>query len=128
MVEGAGGAAVPVNRSGLSLASLAAELSLPCLIACAPGLGTLHHTLATCAYLETMGAPMAGFVFSHREAQIPETCADNRATLQALTGLPCFGELPFCRELTVGGKAFQARAASWYAPVAPALTAWWNRE
>ena len=61
VMEGAGGAAVPLDRQGNSLAVIAAELEIPCLLACAPGLGTLHHTLSTLAYLGALEAPVAGF-------------------------------------------------------------------
>lgn len=128
VMEGVGGAAVPVNRKGTSLASLATDMSLPHLIVCSPGLGTLHHTLTTWAYLKSLEARMTGFVFSHLSSELPATCADNRTTLQALLDLPCFGELPFCPELGQGGKAFQPKAAAWLAPIAPSLEAWWNRE
>jgi dethiobiotin synthetase len=126
VMEGAGGAAVPLDRQGNSLAILAAELEIPCLIACAPGLGTLHHTLATLAYLGALETPVAGFAFCHREAEIPEVHADNRRTLEQLTGLPCFGAVPFTAALAAGGALSPAEAALLSAPLAPALESWWN--
>jgi len=129
IIESAGGAAVPLNRSGVTFTHLAAELSIPCLLACAPGLGTLHHTITTASYLELKGAPLLGFVFCHR-AQVQkseaEICIDNRKTLESLLKKKCYGELDFCPELTVGGKAFQAKAANWYEPISSAMSAWWH--
>ncbi len=127
IVEGAGGAAVPLNREGVSLATLAARKSIYSLIVCAPGLGTLHHTLSTMAFLKAVNAPMAGFAFCHRDAVVPETCADNIRTLQALTRLPFFGELPYDPGLASGDEGFRNRVASWYAPMAEALDTWWNQ-
>ncbi|MDQ3002865.1 MAG: dethiobiotin synthase [Fibrobacterota bacterium] len=128
IVEGAGGPAVPVDRKGATLGALAAEMSLPALIACAPGLGTLHHTLCTLAYLKSIGAPVAGFAFCHREAQIPELCRDNIDTLVSLTGLPFFGELAFSGKLYRSETLGLDEADLWSAPLAASLEAWWNPE
>lgn len=127
IVEGAGGAAVPLDRTGTSLAALAAELGLPALIACAPGLGTLHHTLSTLAYLKSLNAPVAGFAFCHREAEPsgPDLSDDNRATLASLTGLPFFGALRYSPSLARGVAQDPAEASAWRAPLAAALEAWW---
>jgi dethiobiotin synthetase len=134
LVEGSGGAAVPVNRRGATLSALAAELSLPCLIACAPGLGTLHHTLSTLAFLRALPSgstgsiPVAGFAFCHRDAAPPalDLSEDNRATLESLTGLPCFGSLPWSAALARGAAPTEAEAAAWSAPLSASLEAWWN--
>jgi dethiobiotin synthetase len=127
VMEGAGGAAVPLDRKGTSLAAMAAGMGMPCLVACAPGLGTLHHTLCTLAYLNALHADAAGFAICHREAAVPELCADNIATLAALTGLPFFGALPYSPALARGEAAVDdANAASWHAPLTPSLEAWWN--
>lgn len=127
IVEGAGGPAVPIDRRGTTLASLAADLSMPCLIACSPGLGTLHHTLATLAYLRTLSASVAGFAFCHRVAAVPETCADNILTLKALTGLAFFGELPYSETVARSVPLGRAEASAWTAPLAASLDLWWNR-
>ena len=126
VMEGAGGAAVPLDRQGNSLAVIAAELEIPCLLACAPGLGTLHHTLSTLAYLGALEAPVAGFAFCHAEADIPPMYEDNLRTLQDLTGLPCFGAVPHAPRLALGGPLSPAEAASLAAPLTPSLDAWWN--
>jgi dethiobiotin synthetase len=126
VLEGAGGPAVPFDRRGATLASLAAEMSLPCLVACAPGLGTLHHTLATLAFLAAARVQAAGFAFCHREAEPPALCADNIATLKALTGLPFFGELGYREKLARGASLTGAEADAWIEPLVPALEVWWK--
>lgn len=126
VMEGAGGAAVPLDRQGNSLAVLAAELEIPCLLACAPGLGTLHHTLSTLAYLGALEAPVAGFAFCHAEPEAPPMFADNLRTLQELTGLPCFGAVPHSPALSRGGPLPPAEAAGLAAPLTPSLEAWWE--
>jgi dethiobiotin synthetase len=126
IVEGAGGPAVPVDRKGATLGDLAAEMGLPALIACAPGLGTLHHTLSTLAYMKSIGAPVAGFAVCHREAQVPELTRDNIETLSSLTGLPFFGELAYSGNLSRSETLAPDEADLWSAPLAAALEAWWN--
>ncbi|MDB5046936.1 MAG: ATP-dependent dethiobiotin synthetase BioD [Fibrobacteres bacterium] len=128
VLEGAGGPAVPLDRNGATLAGLAAELSLPCLIACAPGLGTLHHTLSTLAYLKSAGAETAGFAFCHREAPATDLVRDNIETLRTLTGLPFFGELAYHEKLSLGQSLSPAEAETWIHPLLPALDAWWKGE
>lgn len=126
VMEGAGGAAVPLDRQGNSLAVLAAGLEVPSLLACAPGLGTLHHTLATLAYLGALRAPVAGFAFCHQHAEPPELFPDNLRTLQELTGLPCFGAVPYSPALSAAGPLTPAEAAALAAPITPSLDSWWN--
>lgn len=126
VIEGAGGAAVPLDRHGLSMAMLAAEIGIPTLLACAPGLGTLHHTLATLAYLGAIDAPVAGFAFCHREPEVPEIFPDNLRTLSETTGLPCFGTVPYCRTLAQAGPLTGPEAAALADPLSPSLDAWWN--
>jgi len=127
VVEGAGGAAVPLNRQGDSLAQSAASLSMPCLLACAPGLGTLHHTLSTVAYLKSIAAPVAGFAFCHREPAIPVIGEDNRRTLEDLTGLPFFGALPYSAQVAMAQPFSREEASAWIAPLAGQLDSWWKR-
>ncbi|HLP42004.1 MAG TPA: dethiobiotin synthase, partial [Fibrobacteria bacterium] len=126
VVEGAGGAAAPLDRKGSSLGALAGELGLPCLIACAPGLGTLHHTLSTIAYLERAAAPLAGFAFCSRDPELPEMYADNLRTLRELTGLPCFGTLPHLPALSGPAPLDTGTLDRLIASLAPALDSWWK--
>lgn len=126
VVEGAGGPAVPLDRRGSSLGAMAGALGWPCLLACAPGLGTLHHSLATLAWLERNAADAAGFVFCHRDAEPPEMAEDNLRTLRDLGGLPCFGSLPHLPALSRPGPLPPAEAARLSDPLTPALDAWWR--
>jgi dethiobiotin synthetase len=96
VVEGAGGAATPLARDGLSLSDLAARGEWPCLILCPPGLGTLHQTRAAAQFLASRGAPLAGFAMSQTDPNPVELFPDNRDTLAALLEAPFLGMLPFC--------------------------------
>jgi dethiobiotin synthetase len=124
VLEGAGGAAVPLDRQGSTLAALARDLGASALIACAPGLGTLHHTLATAAWLKQAEVPLAGFAFCRRASGEEPLEDDNRRTLAGLLGLPCFGSVPFEPALARGAPLDPAQAAALRAPLAAALEAW----
>lgn len=122
--EGAGGAAVPLDRHGTSLGALAASMGMPALIAAAPGLGTLHHTLSTIAWLRQAGAQVAGFAFCARSSEAEPLEADNRSTLESLSGLPCFGTVPWTAALAEGRLLSAGESAALWAPLAGALDAW----
>jgi dethiobiotin synthetase len=124
ILEGAGGAAVPLDRSGNTLAHLARDLGAPALIACAPGLGTLHHTLGTAAWLREARVRMAGFAFCLRAPEGTPLEEDNRRTLADLLGIPFWGSLPYAPALAKGAPLGPAEAASLGAPLAQALDAW----
>jgi dethiobiotin synthetase len=124
--EGAGGPAVPLDRGGATLASLARGLGAAPLLACAPGLGTLHHTLATAAWLREAGAPAAGFAFCRRAPDADPLEDDNRRTLSDLLGLPWFGTVPYSAAFARGGGLDAAEAAALWSPLGPALEAWYS--
>jgi dethiobiotin synthetase len=124
ILEGAGGAAVPLDRRGSTLAGIARDLGAPALVASSPGLGTLHHTLATAAWLEQAGVARAGFAFCRRSPGDEPLEADNRRTLIDLLGLPCFGAVPFAPALSAGRPLSPAEASALWSPLGPALDAW----
>jgi len=124
ILEGAGGAAVPLDRRGSNLAGLARDLGAPALIACAPGLGTLHHTSATVAWLRQAGVGLAGFSFCRRAPDEEPLEEDNRRTLGELLGLPFFGTLPFSTALSQGRPLGPEDGARFCAPLAPSLENW----
>lgn len=126
LCEGAGGAAVPLDRAGGTLAALAASRDLPALLACAPGLGTLHHTLSTVAWLRQAGVPITGFAFCARTPDPEPLAEDNRATLEGLTGLPWFGAVPFSPALAAGRPLSGTEARALWEPLAAGLDAWWR--
>ena len=125
VVEGAGGAAVPLNREGLSLADIASSGKWPCLIAALPGLGTLHHTLTTGHFLAARGADVAGFAFVQSSPEASPLARDNAATLEALLKVPFFGAVPYVPGLGRNLPPSPA-AASLIASSLPGLDAWWG--
>jgi dethiobiotin synthetase len=62
--EGAGGLLVELGTDGTTLADLAADLDLPLVVVCRPGLGTLNHTRLTLEAAWARGLAVAGLVVS----------------------------------------------------------------
>jgi len=63
VVEGAGGALVPLNETE-DMIDLAGALDLPMVVVATTGLGTLHHTLATVQAIRSRGAVVAGVLLN----------------------------------------------------------------
>lgn len=87
IAEGAGGAMVPINDSGL-MTDLMRQLGLPALVAARSTLGTINHTLLTLAALDRAGVAVSGVVLIG-----PEN-ADNRAAIERYGRRPVVGMIP----------------------------------
>lgn len=88
VVEGAGGALVPVTRE-LLYADLFARWGAPVVIVARTSLGTINHSLLTIEALRTRGVPILGIAF------IGEPQDDSEATICAIGGVRRLGRLPF---------------------------------
>ncbi len=93
VIEGAGGALVPVTRD-LLYADLFARWGLPVVIVARTALGTINHSLMTIDVLRARGVPVAGILFSGDEV------ADSQATICAIGGVASLGRLPRLDPLT----------------------------
>lgn len=92
IVEGVGGLLVPLTDK-LTVRDLAVALSLPVLIAAAPGLGTINHTLLTLESARRAGLDVRAVVLTPWPATPGELERSNRATIARLgevevAGLP----------------------------------------
>jgi len=87
IVEGAGGALVPVNESDL-MVHLMERLGLPVVIASRTTLGTINHTLLTIEALRARRLTVAGVVM------IGDPDADNRRAIEHYGNVPVLGEMP----------------------------------
>jgi dethiobiotin synthetase len=96
IMEGAGGIRVPITEK-LEMTDIAKLSSFPTLVVAKPGLGTINHTLLTLEHLASRRLPLAGFVFSEPEqAKFAEAlAADNAHIIQARTGVPFLGCIPY---------------------------------
>jgi dethiobiotin synthetase len=81
--EGVGGFLVPLTARYL-VRDLARDLSLPVVIAAAPGLGTINHSLLTVAAVREAGLPVAAVVLTPWPAEPEPIHASNRDSIAKL--------------------------------------------
>lgn len=93
VVEGAGGALVPVTRT-LLYADLFARWNVPTLIVARTALGTINHSLLTIEALRTRGVPILGMAF------IGDAVPDSEDTICEIGRVPRLGRLPRLDPLT----------------------------
>lgn len=93
IIEGAGGLMVPL-AGGLLVADLVAQVGLPLLIVCRPGLGTINHTLLTVHAARTMGIALAGFIINGMPPQPDAAEAQAPHHLASLASADLLGVLP----------------------------------
>jgi dethiobiotin synthetase/malonyl-CoA O-methyltransferase len=86
VVEGAGGAMVPINETAL-MVDLMARLKLPVVVVARSGLGTINHTLMTLEVLRRRHIPILGVVMNGQR---------NPANRQAIEH---FGAVPVLAEI-----------------------------
>ena len=93
VIEGAGGALVPVTRTTL-FADVFARWQIPVIVCARTGLGTINHSLLTIEALRSRGVPIHGIAF------IGESVPDSEAIISTLSGVPRLGRLPRIDPLT----------------------------
>lgn len=94
LVEGIGGALVPVDKNRLVI-DIAGQLNLPVLVVAQNKLGAINHTLLTIEALKARKINILGLVFNNYKNQNREILIDNVRIIEALTGEKCFGTLPW---------------------------------
>lgn len=93
VVEGAGGALVPVTRTTL-YADLFARWQIPVIVCARTGLGTINHSLLTIEALRARGVPIHGLAF------LGEAVEDSEAIISGISGVRRLGRLPVVAPLT----------------------------
>ncbi len=103
VVEGAGGALVPINHD-LLYADLFANWGLPVVVVARTGLGTINHSLLTLEALHARAIPVLGIAF------VGEAVEDSEATIARLGKVKRLGRLPMLGSLDRDtlAKAFSA--------------------
>jgi dethiobiotin synthetase len=104
IVEGAGGALVPVTRR-LLYADLFARWQIPVIVCARTSLGTINHSLLTIEALKSRGVPIHGLVF------LGDAMPDSEAIIPEIGGVRRLGRLPIVDPLTPENLA-QAFAAN----------------
>ena len=93
IVEGAGGALVPVTRTSL-YADLFAKWQIPVIVCARTSLGTINHSLLTIEALRARGVPIHGLAF------LGDAVADSEAIIAEISGIRRLGRLPIIDPLT----------------------------
>jgi len=93
VIEGAGGALVPLTRDIL-FADVFARWAIPVIICARTGLGTINHSLLTIEALKARSVPILGIAF------IGDAMPDSEAIIPALSGVRRLGRLPRLERLT----------------------------
>jgi dethiobiotin synthase len=93
VVEGAGGALVPINDRDL-MVDLMITLGLPAVIVARSSLGTINHTLLTIEALRHRSIGIAGVVL------VGPPNADNREAIEEYGRVAVLGEMPWLDPLT----------------------------
>jgi dethiobiotin synthetase len=103
IVEGAGGALVPVTRTTL-YADIFARWQIPVIVCARTALGTINHSLLTIEALRARGVPIHGVAF------IGDAVEDSEAIVAQIGGVRRLGRLPIVDPLTAENlaAAFQA--------------------
>jgi dethiobiotin synthetase len=93
IIEGAGGALVPVTRSTL-YADVFARWPIPVIVCARTALGTINHSLLTIEALRSRGVPIHGIAF------LGDAVEDSEAIICEISGVRRLGRLPVVDPLT----------------------------
>jgi len=93
IVEGAGGALVPLTRT-LLYADLFARWQIPVIICARTALGTINHSLLTIEALRARNVPIHGLAF------LGDAVEDSEAIIAEISGVKRLGRLPIVDPLT----------------------------
>ncbi|WP_192878838.1 dethiobiotin synthase [Sphingopyxis lindanitolerans] len=93
LIEGAGGALVPVTRTWL-YADLFARWQIPVIVCARTALGTINHSLLTIEALKSRRVPVHGIAF------IGDAVEDSEAIIAEIGGVRRLGRLPIVEPLT----------------------------
>ena len=93
IVEGAGGALVPVTRTTL-YADLFAKWQVPVIVCARTALGTINHSLLTIEALKSRDVPIHGLAF------LGDAVEDSEAIISDISGVRRLGRLPIIDPLT----------------------------
>jgi len=94
IVEGAGGALVPVTRNIL-YADLFAKWQIPVIVCARTALGTINHSLLTIEALRARGVPIHGLAF------LGDAVPDSEKIITEISGIRRLGRLPLIDPLTI---------------------------
>jgi dethiobiotin synthase len=92
IVEGAGGALVPLNENELMI-DLMKRFCLPVVIVVRSGLGTINHTLLTVEVLRNRGVKILGIIMNGEPNQENKRAIEHFGQVKVLAQMPRFEDL-----------------------------------
>ncbi|HXG70231.1 MAG TPA: dethiobiotin synthase [Gemmatimonadaceae bacterium] len=92
VIEGAGGALVPVTRR-IAFGELFARWGFPVVVVARTALGTINHSLLTIEALRARGVPILGMTF------VGDAAEDSEETIARIGGVNRLGRLPLLNPL-----------------------------
>ncbi len=110
IVEGIGGALVPVNEKRLVI-DIAKELSLPVLVVAQNKIGAINHILMTIEVLKQRKMKILGIIFNNCPGQNKLVLQDNPEIIRKITKQKILGVLPWNKKLDLLYKKFLPIAA-----------------
>jgi len=105
IVEGIGGALVPVNEKRLVI-DIAKELGLPVLVVAQNKLGAINHILMTIEVLKQRKMKILGIVFNNCQGQNKLILRDNPEIIRKMTKQKILGVLPWNKRFDLLYKKF----------------------
>ncbi len=105
IVEGIGGALVPVNEKRLVI-DIARELGLPVLVVAQNKIGAINHILMTIEVLKQRKMKILGIVFNNCPGQNKLILQDNPEIIRKITKQKILGVLPWDKRLDLLYKRF----------------------
>ena len=98
-IEGAGGVLVPITRNFFYV-DLMKRWDVRALVVARLGLGTINHTLLTCAHLKREGIPVAGVILNDNEGKKDLAARTNPEMLARYLDVPLLGLFPHLESAT----------------------------
>ena len=105
IVEGIGGALVPVNEKRLVI-DIAKDLSMPVLVVAQNKLGAINHILMTIEVLKHRKMKILGILFNNCHGQNKLILRDNPDIVKKITGQNILGVLPWNKRFDLLYKKF----------------------
>ncbi len=105
IVEGTGGALVPVDKKHLTV-DIARELNLPVLVVAQNKLGAINHALMTVEVLKHRNMEILGILFNNYKSQDKLVLKDNPGIIKKITKQNILGVLPWDKRTGVLYKKF----------------------
>ncbi|MDD3844906.1 MAG: dethiobiotin synthase [Syntrophorhabdaceae bacterium] len=98
IVEGAGGLLVPITE-GFFYADLIRSWNTPVIVVSRLTLGTINHTLLTCAHLKSIGVKVLGVILNDQQGENDVASQTNPGMLEKYLDVPLLGVFPYTPNL-----------------------------